>query len=109
MASITIAQPAATNGTGEGTAAEKGTVAETATTEDDKQAVAKGMKRKKFVVKMKPTVVLWEVLVNIFGLIYLQEEHYNVTEDEPDIPDSFVCLDWFNSDLSLKIDKVCQS
>jgi hypothetical protein len=28
-----------------------------------------------------------------------------VVEDEPEIEDGLVCLDWFSSDLSLKIDK----
>ena len=34
-----------------------------------------------------------------------EEEPFVVVEDEPEIDDSFFCLDWYNSDLSLKIDK----
>ena len=34
-----------------------------------------------------------------------EEEPFVVVEDEPEIDDSLFCLDWYNSDLSLKIDK----
>ena len=34
-----------------------------------------------------------------------EEEPFVVVEDEPEIDDSFFCLDWYNSDLSLKVDK----
>ena len=33
------------------------------------------------------------------------DEPYVITEDEPEIPDNFMCLDWFNSDLTMKINK----
>ena len=28
-----------------------------------------------------------------------------MVEDEPEVDDALVCLDWFNSDLNLKINK----
>ena len=34
-----------------------------------------------------------------------EDEPYVVNEDEPEIPDDFICLDWFNSDLTMKINK----
>ncbi len=34
-----------------------------------------------------------------------EEEPFVVVEDEPEIDESLFCLDWYNSDLSLKIDK----
>ena len=34
-----------------------------------------------------------------------EDEPFVVTEDEPDLPEDFVCLDWQNSDLTLKINK----
>ena len=34
-----------------------------------------------------------------------EEEPFVVVEDEPEIDESLVCLDWYNSDLSLKIEK----
>jgi hypothetical protein len=34
-----------------------------------------------------------------------EEEPFVVVEDEPEIEESLFCLDWYNSDLSLKIDK----
>ena len=34
-----------------------------------------------------------------------ENEPFVVVEDEPDIPEDAVCLDWQNSDLSLKINK----
>ena len=33
------------------------------------------------------------------------DEPYVVNEDEPEIPNDFMCLDWHNSDLTLKINK----
>jgi len=33
------------------------------------------------------------------------DEPFVVTEDEPEIPDDYLCLDWSNSDLTLKINK----
>ena len=33
------------------------------------------------------------------------DEPYVVNEDEPEIPNDFMCLDWQNSDLTLKINK----
>lgn len=33
------------------------------------------------------------------------DEPYVINEDEPEIPDDFICLDWFNSDLTMKINK----
>ncbi len=35
----------------------------------------------------------------------IEEEPFVVVEDEPEIDESLFCLDWYNSDLSLKIDK----
>ena len=34
-----------------------------------------------------------------------EDEPFVVTEDEPEIPENFVCLDWSNSDLTCKINK----
>lgn len=34
-----------------------------------------------------------------------EEEPFVVTEDEPEISENYMCLDWFNSDLTLKINK----
>ena len=34
-----------------------------------------------------------------------EDEPYVVNEDEPEIADDFICLDWFNSDLTMKINK----
>ena len=34
-----------------------------------------------------------------------QEEPFVVQEDEPEIDEALVCLDWYNSDLSVRIDK----
>lgn len=34
-----------------------------------------------------------------------EDEPYVVNEDEPEIPQDFICLDWFNSDLTMKINK----
>ena len=34
-----------------------------------------------------------------------EEEPFVVVEDEPEIDESLVCLDWYNSELSLKIEK----
>jgi hypothetical protein len=34
-----------------------------------------------------------------------EEEPLAIVEDEPEIDDALFCLDWYNSDLSLKIDK----
>merc|ERR1711976_1034222 len=33
------------------------------------------------------------------------DEPFQVTEDEPEIANDFMCLDWQNSDLTLKINK----
>ena len=33
------------------------------------------------------------------------DEPYVVNEDEPEIPNDFMCLDWQNSDLTLKVNK----
>ncbi len=35
----------------------------------------------------------------------MDEEPFVVVEDEPEIDEDLLCLDWFNSDLNLKIDK----
>merc|ERR1719244_327753 len=35
----------------------------------------------------------------------LDNESAEVTENEPDIPDHLVCLDWYNSDLNLRINE----
>ena len=32
-----------------------------------------------------------------------EDEPFEVKENEPEIPESLVCLDWFNSDLNLRI------
>ncbi len=34
---------------------------------------------------------------------FIDDEPYEVKEMEPEIPDNFTCLDWYNSDLNLKI------
>ncbi len=35
----------------------------------------------------------------------MEDEPFVVVEDEPEVDDALVCLDWHNSDLNLKIDK----
>ncbi len=35
----------------------------------------------------------------------MEEEPFVVVEDEPEIDGDFLCLDWYNSDLNLKIDR----
>jgi len=34
---------------------------------------------------------------------FIDDEPYEVKENEPEIPENFTCLDWYNSDLNLKI------
>lgn len=34
-----------------------------------------------------------------------EDEPFVVVEDEPEIEENVFCLDWFNSDLNLKINK----
>ena len=33
----------------------------------------------------------------------MEEEPYEIKEDEPEIDENLICLDWYNSDLNLKI------
>ncbi|XP_023345250.1 heterogeneous nuclear ribonucleoprotein U-like protein 1 [Eurytemora carolleeae] len=65
-----------------------------------------GTEEKPVVPEVKKAAAPEKGVKRKFGETGLSPEElkpWNIREDEPELPDDFVCLDWFNSDLNLRI------